>query len=321
MSRREPPGESGDPSSASAVPSVLAGTVRPEATVRFDAEAVRAYQEKQQLRGSLLVIDGVPADVGRHIVVEQRVVIGRDAAGLQIRDGRTSRQHAQVERSSDGDHVVRDLGSTNGTLLNGQRVATEQPLRDGDRIEIGQTVIKFTLVDETEAAYLRRMDQLAGTDELTGLMAKHRFDSLLQEALRSARRSGAALAVAMMDLDGLKAINEANGHQMGAKTIGEVGRLLGRAIHGRGEACRFGGDEFCAFLTAHDLQSALGWARELCQQVRELTVTLGSRSTVPSISIGVAERPPDIETEEALVHLADEALYRAKNKGRNGVSS
>jgi two-component system cell cycle response regulator len=308
------------PSEVEAINPLFSETIRPEATVRFDSEAVRR-QVAKRLMGSLLVIDGVAADVGRHVVVENTVFIGREPGGLQLFDGRISRRHAKVTRQEDGTHLLTDLGSTNGTALNGEEVSGQQPLRDGDRVHLGQTDIKFTLVDETEASYLRRIEQLARTDQLTGLMAKHRFDSLLQEAIRVSIASESPLSLAMMDLDGLKSINDANGHQMGATTIREVGRLLGRLVQGRGEACRFGGDEYCVFLNSHDIDQALRWAESFRREVGGLTVTIGERSVQPSISIGIAQRPSSVEDEESLVELADQALYRAKGKGRNTVSS
>lgn len=295
----------------------LPDTLRPDDTIRLDADAVRRHQRSSR-KGSLLVIDGIHADVGSHLVVDTRVTIGRDAHGLLLHDPRISRRHAVVE-AIEGGHVLHDLGSTNGTLLNGAPVTGTHPLGDGDKIYVGQTVIKFTLVDETEASYLHRIAQLAGTDELTGLLAKHRFDSLLQEAVRTAELSGAPLSLLMMDLDGIKAINDANGHQMGARTIRLVGQLLGRIVVGHGEACRFGGDEFCAFLPATDLAAAMRLGQRICDEVRDLEVTLGERTVKATISVGVAEWDLNMGQADRLLAAADEALYRAKAGGRNIV--
>lgn len=287
-------------------------------TIRFNSADLQQYAQKQR-KGSLLVIDGLPADIGRHLVVDDTVVIGRGAPGLELRDGSISRLHAAVEQR-DNTYVVQDMGSTNGTLLNGEKVVDTHDLRDSDQIRVGQTVLKFTLVDETEAGYLQRMDRLAGTDYLTGLPAKHRFDSLLQAAMRRADRAQKPLSLLMMDLDGLKAINDKFGHQMGAQTIRQVGQQLGRLIVGRGEACRFGGDEFCVYLTNQALEDALKTAEEICAMVRQMTVTVDGNSVNPAISIGVAERPQGMLSESELLKLADKALYRAKAAGRDQAS-
>ncbi|MCK5799434.1 MAG: GGDEF domain-containing protein, partial [Deltaproteobacteria bacterium] len=240
---------------------------------------------------------------------------------LQLRDGRSSRRHANVE-PSEGGYVLKDLRSTNGTILRGTPITrgSEHILHDGDQIALGKTVIKFTLVDDTEAAYLARTERLAGTDNLTGLLAKHRFDSLLADAVHSAHQHPVALSVLMMDLDGLKAINDRHGHHLGAHTIGAVGHLLGEIVRGRGEACRFGGDEFCAFLPGLALDRAKLVAERIRRTVEETTFSHLNASTQVTISIGVAILTDDVGTGEELLARADRALYRAKASGRNRVA-
>ena len=295
-------------------------SMAPEETLRLDAAILQA-QHQTQRKGTLLVIDGSPADIGCHVVVESSVTIGRECEGLQLRDRGISRTHARVAPHEDG-YRLYDLGSTNGTLLNGKRVVNEShDLRDGDQIGVGQSVVKFTLVNDREAKYLHRMERQAGTDELTGLLAKHRFDSLLQHTVQTARARQQPLCLLMMDLDGLKAINDTMGHQMGAHTIKRVGEMIGGLVSGKGEACRFGGDEFCMLLHGTTLDQAKRLADELCQQVRETTFALDGRSVRASISVGIAELNQDIENGQRLVELADEALYRAKAQGRDTTAT
>ncbi len=304
------------------------GNKRPDQTIRIDSDEVARYASGPKRHGSLLVIAGDVADIGTHLVVERRVVIGRDPgeAGdggeipLKLCDGRSSRRHAAVD-PRDGGYVLRDLGSTNGTLLHGEPVSGERTLRDGDKITIGRSLVKFTLVDDTEAAYLERIERLAGTDELTGLLAKHRFDALLLDAVYNAHANQLALSVLMMDMDGLKAINDRHGHHMGAHTISEVGRILGEIVSGRGEACRFGGDEFCAFLPGLVLDRAKLVGERIRRAVEDTTFTHSQSSTRATISVGVAVLTDDVLTGEQLLERADLALYRAKAKGRNQVSS
>jgi diguanylate cyclase (GGDEF)-like protein len=292
-------------------------------TIILHAHELREYQEQMRRQdrrvGSLLVIDGTPADLGHHASVDAEVVIGRESGGLSLRDRKCSRRHAAVARRGDL-YVVRDVGSTNGTFLNGVTLAGEQPLRDGDRIVIGQTVIKFTIVDDAEVGYLRQVEQLVLTDDLTGLMAKHRFDSALADALENAVAAGQPLSALMMDMDGLKAINDRHGHQVGAFTIGRVGVLIGRILAGRGEACRFGGDEFSAFVPRAGLRAAMEVGERIRREVEAAEVVYGPVTVKARISIGVAERPPEVTDVDRLLALADLALYRAKAKGRNTVS-
>jgi diguanylate cyclase (GGDEF)-like protein len=220
----------------------------------------------------------------------------------------------------DGRYFVEDVGSTNGSRLNGRLLERPTHLGDGDKIYVGNSVLKFTLVDETEATYLARMERLAGTDPLTGLHAKHRFDSMLEETLRTARLAVEPLCLLMMDMDGLKAINDAHGHQMGAHTIATVGQSLGQVLRGRGEACRFGGDEFCAYLPRMSTARARLVAEEIRLVVAEARYTLGDTSVSATISIGLAPASAELSTLATLLAAADQALYRAKAAGRNCVS-
>ena len=289
-------------------------------TIRMDAEDLLRFRERaQSSRGSLLIIAGSSADVGTHVLVEGPVAIGREPGGVQLHDGGISRCHASVELRS-ASYVIRDLGSTNGTLVNGVRLEGERLLQEGDKIFLGQTVIKFTLVDETEAAYLRQVQHLVGTDDLTGLMSKHRFDAALKEAIKGSHALGQPLSALMMDMDGLKQVNTRHGHNAGADTIRRTGGVIGHLLQGRGEACRFGGDEFSAFLPG----AQLGFARQVGEEIRRgvegQQLVWNNEPLAISISIGVAQLPPGLTDFAAFLHLADEALYRAKAKGKNNVS-
>jgi diguanylate cyclase (GGDEF)-like protein len=296
------------------LPSFGSGTVRLDARQIFEA----AQRETGQ-RGSLLVIAGTHADIGTHLLVETSVTIGREQVGVVLHDGGISRVHAVVERRGER-YLIRDLNSTNGTMVNGQRLESERQLEEGDKIFLGQTVIKFTMVDATEADYLRQVATLVGTDDLTGLMSKHRFDAAFKEAIRTARASSAPLSALMMDMDGLKAVNDRHGHHAGADTIRRVGVLIGTLLHGRGEACRFGGDEFSAFLFGAALEGARQTGEQIREGVEGLGLVWGGERLGVSISIGIAALAPDTADAPGLLHAADLALYRAKAAGKNRVS-
>ncbi len=288
-------------------------------TLRLDAKDVQEYFKAQRLRGSLLVIDGTSADIGNHLVVEDVVIIGRELRGIQLHDGGISRNHAEVERR-ENEYLIRDLGSTNGTMVNGVRLQGERVLNEGDKILLSQTVIKFTLVDETDTAYLMKVQNLVGTDSLTGLMSKHRFDAAFKEAFRAARSMNLNLSAMMMDMDGLKAVNDRHGHKYGAEIIRQVGKKIGEIIRGKGEACRFGGDEFSAFLPGAVLDAAMLLAGRIRGEVEALRAFPEQPDVGVTISIGVCDLSSEELDYAALLHKADGALYRAKAQGKNCVS-
>ena len=297
-----------------------AKTLRPDQTLRM-GKALAERHRKAQRKGSLLVIAGDPADVGLHRLVEDEVVLGREPSGFHLRDGQISRQHATVRFEKQARrYLIRDLGSTNGTLLNGAHVADQQMIRDGDQIQLGDTVIKFMLVDDTEADYLRRIARIARTDSLTGLVAKHRFDALLETMVSDAAARDVPLYVLMLDMDNLKAINDRHGHQAGAGTIQQVGGIIGRIVGGRGEACRFGGDEFSAYLYGMTRAVARSVAEEIRATVERTEFEVAGTVVRTSISIGIAELTRQVDLGQELLARADQALYRAKRDGRNCVS-
>jgi diguanylate cyclase (GGDEF)-like protein len=207
-------------------------------------------------------------------------------------------------------------------VLNGERLQEEpRTLRPGDRIFIGDCVVKFTYADALEVGYHAQMDTLIGTDDLTGLIAKRRFDAAFARAVDAARSSGERMVVMMLDLDGLKQINDTHGHPIGAHTIAEVGKVIGGAIGTRGAACRFGGDEFAAFVPGVTKREGKQLAEAIRTAIAEGRFEKDGIVISPTLSIGVAAMPEDGDRPELLLQRADEALYRAKRNGRNQVTT
>ncbi len=270
----------------------------------------------------LVVLRG--AQVGRrYLLNEDALVLGRRAEFAQLvvhGDPQISSAHCRIERSSavDGWDLV-DLASTNGTIVRGQRIA-RTTLRDGDRIHLGETVLKFCFHDEIEEAFHREVDHLMNVDDLTGLPVQRVYRQRLQDALRLQARAQRPLAVFMLDLDGLKRINDTHGHLAGARSIATVGRRLGAIVGAaRGTVSRFGGDEFSAFVPDLEVEAALGLGESLRSAVAAAPVEVGAVVVQPTISIGCACFPRHGASLEALTRHADAALYRAKADGRNCV--
>ena len=217
-----------------------------------------------------------------------------------------------------GTYMLRDLKSLNGTYVNGQRVEKIY-LSDGDKIFLGATVLKFTFHDVIEGEFHREMEKRINIDELTGLVVKRSFDRSFETALKEAEAGKIKLSVLMMDMDGLKGINDAHGHLTGAYCIATVGKLIKEAVGDQGVATRFGGDEFTAYLTGMDKAGTVDWAELLRRRIEEFPFEKEGSQIHPTISIGVAAFPEDGKSVDALIRHADEALYRAKAAGRNRV--
>jgi len=267
----------------------------------------------------LVVVAG--ADIGkRHPLPAGGLVIGRDphAAGLVLVDPAVSARHCVVELVGGGSFRVSDLGSRNGTFVNGEKVG-ERTLAEGDKIFVGETVLRFSLQDEIEEQFHDRIEVLMNVDALTGLLVKRAFDLELARAFEAAKRAGAPLGLLMMDLDGLKSINDHRGHQMGSLCIAEVGAMIRQEIQPFGRACRYGGDEFIALVEARGADGAAAIGERIRARVEGYEFVRDGVRVSTTISIGVAELEPGLATPDHLLQLADEALYRAKRAGRNRV--
>ena len=267
-------------------------------------------------RHVLVVLQGNEA--GQRRVVERTMLLGRDPSNdLVLTDVGVSWHHARVEDRGDSWALV-DLDSTNGTFVNRARVS-EHVLRPRDRIRLGRTVVRFEVQDAVDQAYDDLMRRMLDIDDLSGLYARRKFDAELVRMLQVALGEATKLGLLVMDLDGIKGINDTHGHLFGAYVIGEAGHVIGRVLEGQGIGSRFGGDEFLAALPGADL----GRAAEIGEQIRRtINEHHFERDRVvlhPGISIGAASCPESANEASALFQRADEALYRAKHGGKNRV--
>ncbi|MBK8324037.1 MAG: diguanylate cyclase [Betaproteobacteria bacterium] len=167
------------------------------------------------------------------------------------------------------------------------------------------------------------LSRLSFADALTGLANRRRFDEVLVEEWRRARRTQASLAVAMIDIDAFKQYNDSAGHPEGDRCLALVARRLVQSLGRAGDlAARYGGEEFVVLLPGADHAAALAFAEELRRGCEELAIPHLSSpiGAVVTISVGVAACvPSDEDSVAGLIARADAALYRAKQDGRNCV--
>jgi diguanylate cyclase (GGDEF)-like protein len=149
---------------------------------------------------------------------------------------------------------------------------------------------------------LTELDALVGTDPVTGLPNRRRWDQELPLALTHARRSDQALCIALLDLDDLKTFNDTHGHQAGDRLLKDTGRIWNQAIRESDLIARFGGDEFALIMS----DCPLAEAKEVLDRVRDST------PHGQTCSAGLV-RWDGTETAEALIGRADINLYQAKN--------
>lgn len=299
---------------------VAAGT--PESLRTIPLEDGRNIRDELHLaikdarRPSVVVMSG--GAVGARARLSGNATLGRDpTCEVVLPDAGVSWRHARIEDRGDA-WVLVDLGSTNGSQVNGVR-GPEGALAHGDRITLGRTILRFEMQDPLDQAYDEHLERLLHIDDLSGLFVRRRFDMELARILAAASAHGQSVALLVMDMDGIKAINDRHGHLFGAYTIGETGRVIGEVLGDRGIGSRFGGDEFCALLPDHDQDRGFAVAEEIHAAVNARPYAREGVTLRPGISIGVAAFPGDANDAEKLFQRADEALYRAKQGGRNRV--
>lgn len=166
----------------------------------------------------------------------------------------------------------------------------------------------------------REMEYQATHDCLTGLWNRKAWKKLLVAEFERAFRNHSSVAVLMIDLDHFKSINDTYGHHTGDAILSRLGEVLGSLVRSYDHAGRYGGDEFIVIAPDLSHDSAVDYAERIRATLGEITVTYGNVALSPTVTIGVAfaERLPD-RSPEAMVHLADRALYKAKARGRNCV--
>lgn len=164
--------------------------------------------------------------------------------------------------------------------------------------------------------YQRRLEQMATSDSLTGLLNRQAFEYVFQKMTADAKRTARPLSVVLFDIDLFKRVNDQYGHLEGDKVIREVADLAREACRASDEVVRWGGEEFMLILKDCPLEHARTLAEKLRLAVVGHAFPLAEKYGQITISLGVVQMDPD-ESETSLFNRADKALYLAKENGRN----
>ncbi|MBS0228644.1 MAG: GGDEF domain-containing protein [Proteobacteria bacterium] len=258
--------------------------------------------------------------LGKRVDIHDRpILVGRNQdADLVIEHKSVSRQHCRLWNDA-GRFRIRDLGATNPTRLNDARIEQDALLADGDRITIGESVLKFIAEDSVEARYHEEIYQLAIHDPLTGLHNRRHFCESADLEIARAVRHDRMLALCIIDVDLFKPVNDRHGHIAGDEVLRGIGAIVRQHARGDDVAARIGGEEFALLLPECALADAIQLAERLRAAVADAVFTPGGAPQRITISIGIASLSPDRAARGPLMAAADAALYRAKSEGRNRV--
>ncbi|MEG9437504.1 GGDEF domain-containing protein [Edaphobacter sp. HDX4] len=156
-------------------------------------------------------------------------------------------------------------------------------------------------------------------DDLTGLLNRWALKRTALREIQHCRRTGASLAVVMMDLDGLKSVNDTKGHGCGDIVLQAIGGVLQETVRARDSVARIGGDEFCILLPESSLEEAILVAERMREEIYDLAIRYRGEIIQTQASLGVASSHTSGLQWQTLVEDSDEALYRAKREGKNRV--
>jgi two-component system cell cycle response regulator len=163
--------------------------------------------------------------------------------------------------------------------------------------------------------------EMAITDQLTGLHNRRYMARHLDNLVVSARKTGKPLAFVIMDIDYFKSVNDTHGHDIGDEVLKEFAGRIAANIRGIDLACRYGGEEFVVVMPDTDVAFAYAVSERLRKSIETTPIVISrapGRLSI-TISIGIASSNGEADTADALLHRADQALYRAKRTGRNRV--
>ena len=254
------------------------------------------------------------------IIVESDMVLGRwRGCDVRLDDNGLSRKHVRFYQL-EGRWYVEDLRSRNGTIINGVQIRRPHALSDGDRIQIGTgTVFRASLQDSMEQAATKRMYESTVRDPLTQAYNRGYLDKRLEEELAFSNRHGTDLSVLLLDVDHFKNVNDSYGHQAGDAVLRVLAALLKRIVRTEDVVARYGGEEFAVVARGINPRNAFIFAERIRKTFAATRIPWEGDYIAVTLSIGVATSRVDrkYNTTDALLGVADEALYAAKEGGRN----
>jgi len=233
-----------------------------------------------------------------------------------------SRQHCVIK--VEGARVtIEDVGSKNGTWVNGDRLARGDCVRlaNGAVLHLGDASFKFVGAGDAEASYHEAVYRMLTEDALTQVKNRRFLADVLEREVAREHRGSSGLALLLVDVDEFKRINDESGHVFGDYVLREIAALIARSTRRTDCLARYGGDEFAIVLTETSRDGAEIFGERLRGQVEHMRFELDGKTRPVTVSIGVAHWASDIGTPEAFLNAADVALYAAKAAGRNRVAS
>lgn len=282
----------------------------------------KIVKEKKAVKKPFILFLAGPLVGKLYQLTEGSTVVGRAPdANIVVDDIRVSRHHVKLAVKGEGVEIE-DLGSTNGTFVNGRKIIKRQALADGDKIQISSsTLFKFALQDKAENIFHKELYKMAIIDPVTNIYNKRFFLERLKEEFGHTKRTGYGLSLLMIDIDHFKKINDTYGHLAGDMVLQQLASTLKSVVRGEDILARYGGEEFVVILRETKRPGAINLAERMRGEVEGAQFTFEEDRLSITISIGVASMEGDYATPDELIKAADDKLYQSKEGGRNRVTA
>jgi diguanylate cyclase (GGDEF)-like protein len=261
-----------------------------------------------------------------------RVKIGEGIAGWVAQTGKptivndVSRDPRFARRFDSETHFKTRSILCAPLISRGRTIGVVQVInRRGGRFTQADLDLLLTLVEPCaiaieNAILFQRTEQLTITDDLTKLFNSRYLNVYIGREIKRCKRHGIPLSIIFLDLDGFKSVNDQHGHLAGSRTLTEVGGILAEAVRESDILARYGGDEFVVVLP----ETPPGGALVIAERIRRAIASHpflreeGLEARI-SASFGIASYPDHALTPEGLIQKADQAMYRVKEKDKNGI--
>ena len=317
------------PSSQRPDPSTPFSSARPASTAltapnaKANLRATQRHLATPEQRDRALLIRTDTTNAGQVIkLTGDRFGLGRHPDNQAcVDDDGISRFHARISIDK-SKYWVEDLGSSNGTYINGRRI-TSCELNNGDTLNLGPRVsFRFSAATEHEEKALKQLYEASVRDPLTGAFNRHYFSSQITTEFAYAARHDQPLSIILLDIDFFKKVNDTHGHLGGDAALVHLARVFAKGLRTEDLLARYGGEEFVILLRGIPVDRAVAVAERLRQSLESQPVVHGETKFQITASFGCASLACcQATTTDGLIEAADRRLYRAKEAGRNRVIS
>jgi len=253
-------------------------------------------------------------------LANRTVTVGRNPDNeISLEFQGISRYHMRVMMSG-SQWVLEDAGSRNGTYLNNRKIDGSVELSRGDIIKLGSIALKYLPKGDPERLTYDKLSHDANTDPHTKCYNKGYFNKNLDIEVKKSKVTGDPLSLIIMDLDHFKHLNDTYGHDAGDYVLKELADLIrGGGIRTIDIFARYGGEEFVILLPKTNIKKSYEIAERIRKLIEEHPFIYDNDELPVTASIGIADYRQGVLTGTDLFRRADNAVYQAKNGGRNQV--